>query len=79
MSLPDVDYTLLRQSVPPIAGVGSEQMCSLTGPSWCGYCGFTGRVLGPRQASCPERHGWHGWLAQNAGSEALSEWLATRP
>lgn len=61
-----VDYTLLRNKVPPIAGPGSELGCLITGWSWCGYCGYTGRVLGPRQASCPERHGWHRWLEQQA-------------
>lgn len=62
-----VDYSLLMQGVPPIAGPGSEVLA--LGPSWCGYCGYTGRVLGPRQASCPERHGWHCWLEWNAELE----------
>jgi hypothetical protein len=49
---------------PPIAGPGSEARGFLGSPSWCGYCGYTGRCLGPVQASCPERHGWHRWLAR---------------
>lgn len=64
-----VDYSLMGEKVPPIAGIGSEVHALLTGWSWCGYCGYTGRVIGPRQASCPERHGWHRWLAQNADHE----------
>jgi hypothetical protein len=64
-----IDYSLMRQRVPPIAGPGSEVLCILTGPSWCGYCGFTGRVAGPTQRACPERHGWHAWLRQNADHE----------
>jgi hypothetical protein len=60
----DVDYSLLTQRVPPIAGEGSEVMGVLTGWSWCGYCGYTGRCKGPRQAACPERNGWHRWLEQ---------------
>lgn len=68
-----IDYSLMaHQHVPPIAGPGSEVVCTLTGPSWCGYCGYTGRVLGPRQAACPERHGWHAWLAKNADWETIA-------
>lgn len=58
----DLDYSLMRERVPPIAGPGSEQRGGVSGWSWCGYCGYTGRVLGPRQARCPERDGWHRWL-----------------
>jgi hypothetical protein len=66
-----VDYSLMDQQRGPIAGPGSEIHGTLTGWSWCGYCGFTGRVEGPRQARCPERHGWHCWLKRCADIESL--------
>jgi hypothetical protein len=28
---------------------------------WCGQCGYTGRVRGPRQAACKQWI-WHRWL-----------------
>lgn len=70
LALPPVDFSLMAQTRGPIAGPGAEQMCVGTGPSYCGYCGFTGRVMGPVQASCPERNGWHGWLQLHADREA---------
>lgn len=60
--LPPVDYSLMDESVPPITGLGGEIYGWTTGWSHCGYCGYTGRVAGPRQLRCPERHGWHAWL-----------------
>lgn len=58
-----VDYSLMAQERPPIAGPGSEVVgIPLARYCWCGYCGYTGRVLGPVQASCPERNGFHRWL-----------------
>jgi hypothetical protein len=65
-----VDYGLMIKRRDPIAGPGSEVLGTLTGWSWCGHCGFTGRVLGPTQARCPERHGWHGWLKLCADHES---------
>lgn len=61
-ALPPVDFSLMAARVPPIAGPGTETLCALTGWSWCAYCGYTGHCAGPRQRSCPERHGWHRWL-----------------
>ena len=57
-----VDFSLMDRAVPPIAGAGGETFGWVTGWSHCGYCGYTGRVKGPVQASCPERNGWHRWL-----------------
>lgn len=61
-----VDYSLMRNygdhALPPIAGWGTGVSGGMALESWCGYCGYTGRVKGPRQASCPERNGWHRWL-----------------
>ncbi len=51
-------------SVPPIAGPGTETACGVTGYSWCGECGYTGRVVGPRQARCGQQ-AWHAWLRKH--------------
>jgi hypothetical protein len=60
--------------VPPIAGPGTETSTP-TGRAWCGYCGFTGLMAGPRQLSCPERNGWHRYLARWAELDlSLREW-----
>jgi hypothetical protein len=64
-----LDYSLMRDSALPIGGLGAEVWGSLQGWCWCGYCGYTGRMLGPRQAACPERHGWHRWLEHCAERE----------
>lgn len=47
--------------VPPIAGPGSEPYCFTSGFAYCGDCGYTGRVKGPRQTRCPQWM-WHAWL-----------------
>jgi hypothetical protein len=49
----------------PILGPGSEVFGFVTGWSWCGYCGYTGRCKGPRQQAC-QQAGWHAWLEQCA-------------
>lgn len=69
LPLPPVDWSLMSQKVPPIAGPGSEVFGTLTGWCWCGYCGYTGRCAGPTQRACPERHGWHKWLERCAERE----------
>lgn len=56
-----LDYSLMAQHVGPFGGVGTWRGGEW-GECWCGYCGYTGRVLGPRMARCPERDGWHRWL-----------------
>lgn len=62
--------------VPPITGHGAETNCGLTGWSWCGHCGYTGRVAGPRQAHCPYRHDWHRWLARQVDLDLSLERFA---
>lgn len=58
------------EPVPPIAGPGTEMFTRLPAAwGWCGRCGYTGRVKGPRQAKCGERFGWHVWLERCADLE----------
>lgn len=61
---------------PPIAGPGTE-MLTILPAIWghCGLCGYTGRVKGPRQAKCGEKHGWHVWLEKCADEEVWSLWF----
>lgn len=63
-------------AVPPIAGPGTETPCGVTGYSWCGECGYTGRVAGPRQAKCGQQ-GWHAWLRK--GYDLTHEMLLALP
>jgi len=58
----------LTNYVPPIAGPGTEVFGFAAGWCWCGYCGYTGRVEGPRQKACKQWI-WHGWLKHCAELE----------
>lgn len=64
------DSPSARTDWSPIAGPGSEVYGWVTGWSWCGFCGYTGRCKGPRQAKCKQWI-WHGWLEKCAELERV--------
>ena len=65
---------LLNHRFPRLQDGAPQDLCQFSGKvllivNTASYCGFTGRVLGPVQATCPERHGWHAHLTRCADFE----------
>lgn len=71
----DVDVDEDLELGEPIAGPGSEVYGFVSGWSYCGACGYTGRVLGPRQAACSQWI-WHAHLDRLAEMELAYRWPA---